>query len=296
MSVKKGLGRGFESLIPTDLLDESFDPTSEQDEQISELRQIKLSQIVADPDQPRRQFDKESLEGLSASILQHGVLQPIVVTPSGDGYQIVAGERRYRAAKLAKLDKIPALVRTLSGQHRLEISLIENLQRKDLNPIEAATAYIKLRNQFNLTFEEIGKRMGNKSLSSISNTTRLLGLPTVVLNALREGKVSEGQMRPFIGFDDSIVEGLLPRIIREGWTSRFAEQFSVNLRKSGAKDISSTSGTVVQSQYEPDIRRLAKHFHTDIKVKTSNKGYGQIIINFKDEKDFRRIQSMLEKD
>ncbi len=296
MSLKKGLGRGFESLIPTDLLDESFDPTSKQDEQISELRQIKLSQIVVDPDQPRKQFDSGLIAELSASITAHGVLQPIVVTPSGDGYQIVAGERRYRAAKLANLDKIPALVRTLSGQHKLEISLIENLQRTDLNPIEAATAYMKLRNQFNLTFEEIGKRMGNKSLSAISNTTRLLGLPATVLSALREGKVSEGQMRPFIGIDDRLVEQLLPRIIKEGWTSRYAEQYAVNMRKSDTKDLTTSPGTVIQSPYEPDIQRMAKQFHTDVRVKTSKKGYGQIIIDFKDEKDFRRIQGMLEKD
>ncbi|CAN5415919.1 stage 0 sporulation protein Spo0J [soil metagenome] len=296
MSVKKGLGRGFESLIPTDLLDESFDPTSKQDEQISELRQIKLSQIVVDPDQPRKQFDSSLIAELSASIAEHGVLQPIVVTPNGDGYQIVAGERRYRAAKLANLDKIPALVRTLSGQHKLEISLIENLQRTDLNPIEAATAYMKLRNQFNLTFEEIGKRMGNKSLSAISNTTRLLGLPASVLSALREGKVSEGQMRPFIGIDDRLVEQLLPRIIKEGWTSRYAEQYAVNMRKSDVKDLKASPGTLIQSPYEPDIQRMAKQFHTDVRVKTSKKGYGQIIIDFKDEKDFRRIQEILEKE
>jgi ParB family chromosome partitioning protein len=295
VSVKKGLGRGFESLIPTDLLDESFDPTSKQDEQISELRQIKLSQIHVDPDQPRKQFDQAAIEELAASIEEHGILQPIVVTPSSDGYQIVAGERRYRAATLAKLDKIPALVRTLSGQHKLEISLIENLQRTDLNPIEAATAYMKLRNQFNLTFEEIGKRMGNKSLSAISNTTRLLGLPISVLNALREGKVSEGQMRPFIGIDDNIVEALLPRIIKEGWTSRYAEQYAVNLRKSDVKDPAAAPNTIVESPYEPDIKRLATRFHTGVHVKTSKKGYGQIIIDFKDEKDFKRIQSMLEK-
>ena len=295
MSLKKGLGRGFESLIPTDLLDESFDPTSKQDDQISELRQIKLSEIVVDPDQPRKQFDSSLIAELSASIAEHGVLQPIVVTPSGDGYQIVAGERRYRAAKLANLDKIPALVRTLSGQHKLEISLIENLQRTDLNPIEAATAYMKLRNQFNLTFEEIGKRMGNKSLSAISNTTRLLGLPATVLSALREGKVSEGQMRPFIGIDDRLVEQLLPRIIKEGWTSRYAEQYAVNMRKSDIKDLTTSPGTVIQSPYEPDIQRMAKQFHTDVRVKTSKKGYGQIIIDFKDEKDFRRIQGILEK-
>jgi ParB family chromosome partitioning protein len=292
--IKKGLGRGFESLIPMDLLDESFDPTSKQDDQISELRQIKLSQIVADPDQPRKQFDSVLLEDLAASIREHGIVQPIVVIPKGDGYQIVAGERRFRAAKLINLDKIPALVRTLTDQHRLEISLIENLQRKDLNAIEAATAYIKLRNQFNLTFEQIGKRMGNKSTSAISNTTRLLTLPPTARMALRDGKVSEGQMRPFIGMDDELVETILPRIIRESWTARYSEQFATNLRQSGAKTPISP-GTVVESAYEPDIKRLAKRFAADIHVKTGTKGNGQIIIDFKDEKDFHRIQSMLEK-
>src|SRR3990167_2208320 len=118
MSVKKGLGRGFASLIPTELLDESFDPTAAQDEQISELRHIKLSEIVADPEQPRRHFDEVSLDEMAASIKEHGILQPIVVTPYQGSYQIVAGERRYRASQLAGLDKIPALVRTLSGQHK----------------------------------------------------------------------------------------------------------------------------------------------------------------------------------
>ena len=192
MSVKKGLGRSFESLIPTDLLDESFDPTAAQDEQVSELRHIKISEIVADPEQPRRQFDQESLEELAASIREHGILQPIVVMPFDGGYQIVAGERRYRASKLAGKDKIPALVRTLTGQHKLELSLIENLQRKDLNIIETATAYQKLRDQFNLNLEEIGKRVGNKSTSAVSNTLRLLKLPKKVLEALADGRLSEG--------------------------------------------------------------------------------------------------------
>jgi len=295
MSVKKGLGRGFESLIPTDLLDESFDPTSKQDEQISELRQIKLSQIANDPDQPRKQFEASALEDLAASIREHGVLQPIVVTPKGDGYQIVSGERRYRAAKSIGLDKIPALVRTLTNQHRLEISLIENLQRKDLNAMEAATAYAKLRDQFNMTLEQIGKRMGNKSVSAISNTVRLLHLPSRVRKALREGTVNEGQMKPFVGVDAALVESILPRIIRENWTARYAEQFAANLRHSGIKDLKSSPGTVIQSPYESDIQRLTKYLATDVKVKTSMKGDGQIIIKFKDEKEFRRIQDILEK-
>ena len=109
---KHGLGRTFESLIPTDLLDESFDPTATQDQQVSDLRQIKLDQIIVDPDQPRKQFNPTEMEELTASIVEHGVLQPIIVNPHGSGYQIVAGERRFHAAKRAGLDKIPALVRT----------------------------------------------------------------------------------------------------------------------------------------------------------------------------------------
>jgi ParB family chromosome partitioning protein len=136
---KTGLGRGFESLIPTELLDESFDPTASEDGQVSDLRLIKLSEIIADPNQPRRSFDEDSLEELAASIKEHGVLQPIVVTPHQGSYMVVAGERRFRAAGMAQLEKIPALVRTLNNQHKLEVSLIENLQRRDLNPLETAS-------------------------------------------------------------------------------------------------------------------------------------------------------------
>ena len=174
---KKGLGRSFDSLIPTDLLDESFDSSVSQDDQTSDLRYLKLSEITADPNQPRRHFDESSIAELTASIAEHGVLQPIVVTVSGKGYQIVAGERRFRAAMSAGLEKIPAIVRTLSDQHRLELSLIENIQRRDLSPIETAVAYAKLRDQFNLTLDEIGDRVGSKSVSAVSNTLRLLKLP-----------------------------------------------------------------------------------------------------------------------
>ena len=151
MSAKKrGLGRGFSSLIPDDILDESFDPTAIEDERISDLRQIKISQVFPDPDQPRRNFDQEALDRLAISIGEHGVLQPIVVIPRGDKYMIVAGERRWRAANIAKLDKIPALVRTLSDQHKLELSLIENIQRSDLNPIETATGNCEINSIYRL--------------------------------------------------------------------------------------------------------------------------------------------------
>ena len=194
MPAKKGLGRGFDSLIPTELLDESFDPTAEQDERVSDLRYIKLASIMPDPDQPRREFDDDALVELSKSIKEHGVLQPVVVRPHGDGYMIVAGERRFRASKLAKLDRIPALVRTLSGQHRLELSLIENIQRRDLNPLETATAYLKLRDQFNLILDDIGKRVG-KTSAAIANTMRLLRLPGAVRDVVARGETTRSEER-----------------------------------------------------------------------------------------------------
>ena len=144
------------------------------------LKELKLSDISPDPDQPRRNFDKEKLEDLSNSIKIHGVLQPIVVIEKGLKFVIVAGERRYRASKLAGLEKIPAIVRDLSDQNRLELSLIENIQRDNLNVLETAEAYQKLREQFNLTANQIGERVGGRSESAVLNTLRLLNLPKIV--------------------------------------------------------------------------------------------------------------------
>lgn len=294
-AVKKGLGRGFESLIPVDLLDESFDPTVSQDQQVSELRHIKLSEISVDPDQPRRQFDDEALQELSASIIEHGILQPIIVMPFKGGYQVVAGERRYRASKLAGLDKIPALVRTLSGQHKLELSLIENLQRRDLNVLETATAYLKLRDQFNLTLEQIGQRVGKKSISSVSNTMRLLRLPLLVRTALAEGRVREGQVRPLIGLDDDLINALLPQIIQEEWSARRTEQYLVQLKKSGTGDTTKPKKVMIETPYSDDVARIATRFGAPVQVRTNAKGAGHITIKFGSDEEFRRIQTLLEK-
>lgn len=295
MSVnKKGLGRGFASLIPTELLDESFDPTAAQDDKVSELRHIKLTEIVADPNQPRREFEESALGELAASIREHGILQPIIVTPKNGGYQIVAGERRFRAAQMADLDKIPALVRTLSDQHKLELSLIENLQRRDLNVLETATAYLKLRDQFNLTLEQIGQRVGGKSTSSVSNTLRLLRLPESVRQALIEGKLREGQARPLINLDAKIIEQVLPTILKEEWSARKIEQFLVQSKKGqpqSAKDEAAKPINVVP--YEDDTNRLVKRLSADVSVKTNSRGAGQIVIRFKSDHDFKRIQKLL---
>jgi ParB family transcriptional regulator, chromosome partitioning protein len=290
---KKGLGRSFSSLIPTELLDESFDPTAAQDEKMSELRHIKLSEIVPDPDQPRRSFDEAALDEMTASIKEHGVLQPIVVTPHGGGYQIVAGERRYRASQKAGLAKIPALVRTLSNQHKLELSLIENLQRRDLNVLETATAYLKLRDQFNLTLEQIGTRVGGKSISAISNTLRLLRLPDAVRELLLEGKLTEGQARPLIGTDDSVILKVLPQILKEEWSARRIEQFIVDLKKGQNNSEVKNKKALPIIAHDKDIQHLQKRFSTNVKIRTNTKGAGQIVIGFKDEEEFERIQKLL---
>lgn len=293
MSIKKGLGRGFDSLIPTELLDESFDPTAAQDGQVSDLRHIKLSEIAANADQPRREFDESALEGLRDSIKAHGILQPIVVTPHNGGYQIVAGERRYRASKMAGLDKIPALVRTLTNQHKLELSLIENLQRQDLNVLETATAYLKLRDQFNMTLEQIGQRVGGRSISGVSNVLRLLRLPDSVKQAIMERKITEGQARPLIGLDTEVVEEILPQILKEEWSARKVEQFVVQVKKAAKEPKKADRKKIMQTPYEADTKRLVKRLKTDVNVKTNSKGAGQIVIKFKDDKEFQRLQKML---
>lgn len=293
MAVKKGLGRSFSSLIPTDLLDESFDPTADQDEQVSDLRQIKLTEIQPDPDQPRRRFDEVALEGLSESLRVHGVLQPIVVTPYEGGYMIVAGERRWRAAKMIGLDKIPALVRTLSSQHRLELSLIENLQRADLNPLETATAYVKLRDQFNLTLEQMSERVGDKSVSAISNTIRLLKLPDFVRKEIAEGNLSEGQARPLIPLEPELIAQVLPRIIKENWSSRTVEQYLVQLKQANQNKAKHVE-KIVNKAYADEVVRLHKRFNAAVNVHTSAKGNGIISIKFKNDKEFRRLLSLLE--
>lgn len=291
---KRGLGRGFSSLIPDELLDESFDPTASQDQQVSDLRQIKIDTIVADPEQPRRHFDDKALDELAASIKEHGVLQPIVVIARGDGYMIVAGERRWRAATQAGLVKIPALVRTLSDQHKLELSLIENLQRKDLNPLETATAYLKLRDQFNMTLEQIATRMGVGAVSTVSNKLRLLKLHAKARSALATGVLSEGQARPLIGISDAIIEEVLPRIIKEQWSARRIEQFIVDLKQSPAPTAKKQS--TQEASHAQEIKRLTHHFAAPIKIRSNSKGAGTITIPFKDADDFERLQQLLASD
>ena len=255
----KGLGRGFESLIPTDLIDEEFDLTAKDDKKESQLKELKLSDIVRDEEQPRREFSEESIQALANSIKEHGILQPIVVTREDGKYKIVAGERRWRAAKLAGLDKIPAIVRTLDSQNRLELSIIENAQREDLNPLELATAYAKLANQFNLTTEDIATKVG-KSEVSIQSYMRLLNLPDFAKQIMIKEKLSEGVMRPLTSRDEATIKKVLPKIVKEGWTARKVERYFATTKKQ------SSAAAIKRYQYAKEEDALTTKFSIPVKI------------------------------
>ncbi|MES2876197.1 MAG: ParB/RepB/Spo0J family partition protein, partial [Patescibacteria group bacterium] len=191
------------------------------------------------------------------------------------------------ASQTAGKDSIPALVRTLSAQHKLELSLIENIQRRDLNPLETATAYAKLRDQFNLTLEEIGARVGGKSISAISNTLRLLKLPHNVKQAVAEGILTEGQARPLIGIDQSVADTLLPLIMSEHWSARRIEEHIAAGRPVEAK-----------AGRKPSVRpltheRLSKRFNANVLTQQNAKGVGRIVIEFKNDDERERIEQQL---
>ncbi len=275
------LGRGFESLIPTDLIDEEFDPTALEDSRSGKLVELKIDKIVRDEDQPRKEFDNEAMALLADSIREHGVLQPIVVVKEGENYKIVAGERRWRASKMAGLSTMPAIVRTLDSQNRLELSIIENAQREDLNAIELATAYAKLKNQFNLSVSEIAKRLG-KSESGVMNTLRLLNLSEAAKKSMLKHNLTEGVMRPLVSAEAELVERVLPKIIEEGWTARKVERFVAENKKNSSKKIIKTN---TFAKYED---RLSTKFNAKVKVRGRS-----ITIACKNEEELRRLMDSL---
>lgn len=278
---KKGLGRGFESLIPTDLVSEEFDPTSSEDAKVSKLVELKIEDVVRDEAQPRKSFDKTALQELADSIAEHGVLQPIVVVKSGKKYQIVAGERRWRASQLAGKETIPAIVRTLDGQSRLEMAIIENAQREDLNPIELATAYAKLKEQFNLTNEEIGKRVG-KSAASVVNTMRLLKLPDEAKKAMQEHNLMEGPMRPLISLDRETVLDVLPKMIEGEWSARKVEQYvAENKKKSSTKAMKT-------NEYLKEEAKLSRAYDCDVRIRGRS-----VTLSARNDKEFRELLAKL---
>ena len=212
---KTGLGRGLDALIDTSHVDTNGS---------SSISEIEISKIVANPDQPRRTFDEEAMEELSNSIREHGVISPITLRDNGDGtYMIIAGERRFRASKLAGLERIPAYIRTAKDEQVMEWSLIENIQREDLDAIEIALAYQRLMDEYNLTQERMSERVGKKR-ATVANYLRLLKLPAEIQVGIKEKKIDMGHARAILGTPSAEKQlALYQRILREGLSVRKVE-------------------------------------------------------------------------
>jgi len=277
---KRGLGRGFESLISAD-----FDKTLLTPE--DRIEKIAVDALQPSPYQPRRHFDDTALQELASSLKRHGVVQPLVVTPVKNGkYTLIAGERRWRAAQIAKLKTVPAVVRSSKELEQLEIALIENVQRVDLNPLEQAISIERLREQFSLTYEDIAKRLG-KATSTVSNIVRLLQLPESAKQALMEGKISEGHARVILSLKGDAIrqEYLVKTIISQGWSVRQAEQFASSV-KAGIKE---SKPAAKQTQNEtPATKSLSKKLGTPVTLKRTAKG-GKLEIAFKNDDELKRI-------
>lgn len=285
MAKQTGLGRGFDTLLPTD-----FDPSVllDKNEQIHKLAITSLSPNV---DQPRRTFDEETLKELSESIKRHGILQPLVVQPLEAGkYEIIAGERRFRAAQKAGLKTVPAIVRSAVAQERLEIALIENVQRVDLSPLEQAVSILKLHEQFNLPYAEVAQRLG-KAETTVSNIVRLLQLPPAAQEALQAGRISEGHARAILALkgDPNQQVRLLELIEGQGWSVREAERY-VTAIKQGAKTVQKATEKVQTTT--PATEQLSKTLKAPVNIRRTAKG-GRLEIRFKSDTDLDRIIKLL---
>ena len=223
--IQRGLGRGLGALLGEDVVAEAPQPTEAAQPQapVDAVRMLPIGQSDPNRDQPRRSFDENALKELAASIEAVGVLQPIIVAPSGDRFTIIAGERRYRASRLAGLDEIPAIVRDWDSQKRLEAALIENLQRDDLNPVEEAMGVRQLMDEAGLTQERAAERLG-KSRPAVANLLRLLTLPDSVKALLAEGKLSAGHARALVTVDPRRQVQLANLTVQQGWSVRQLER------------------------------------------------------------------------
>lgn len=277
----KGLGRGINAFFP--------DLDVKEEEKIQE---IVLTELRPNPYQPRKNFQKEAIQELAASIKEHGILQPLIVRKSIKGYEIVAGERRYRAAKEARFEKVPAVVRDLNEQQMMEFALLENLQREDLNPIEEALAYQMLMDELNVTQEQLAKRLG-KSRPYIANYVRLLTLPSFVQEMIAYGNLSMAHGRTLLTIkDEEQLKLLLKRIEKEGLNVRQLEQIVQQMNQR----VSRETKKVKRERnifFEERETLLREKFGTGVKIKETKKEKGKIEIEFFDKEDLNRILELL---
>jgi ParB family chromosome partitioning protein len=273
---RQALGRGLKALIP-----------QAEESRGDEIRQIPVSAIQPNPYQPRRDFDEEGLQELAGSISEKGVLQPITVRDMDQGFQLVAGERRWRAAQIAGLREIPALIRELSDREVMEIALIENLQREDLNPIEEAEAYQVLMREFELTQEQVAKAVG-KGRPTIANRLRLLRLPEIVRRWVSGGELSPGHAKVLLMLDEERAIELGRRSVDEGWSVRQLEEYLQTKKTETAR--STRSPRLVQES--PLLREVEERLEgvlgTKVKIK-DRQGKGKIEVEYYSTEELNRI-------
>ncbi len=301
MGRQSGLGRGLGALIPPktstqqaqDMMDVaepvvpaqsmSFENLADfDDHHQTSLHIVPLDQIDANPHQPREQFDHNHLEDLVSSIQRHGVMQPLVATRGKDGrYELIAGERRLRAARIAGLATVPVIVRTATEQEKLELAIIENVQRQDLNPVEEARAYLRLQNEFNLTQDDIAHRVA-KSRPQITNTIRLLQLPGEILQALNEGKISPSNARTLLSLttDQERME-LFHAMLEGNFTVRQTEARVPHVRSRSSKQ---NDPNITATEH--DLRAI---FGTRVHIKRDARGEGEVRITFLNDEDLSEI-------
>jgi ParB family chromosome partitioning protein len=276
-----GLGRGLASLIPQR-------PTA-----IAAPAEIPVARIRPNPYQPRRRFDDAELERLAASIREHGVLQPVLVTEILDGYQLIAGERRVRAAELAGLERIPAVVRQLADRDQLELALVENLQREDLDPIETAHAYRQLIEEFAFTQEALAQRV-SRARSTVANTLRLLDLDDAVQGAVGEGRISEGHARALGGAERAAQPTLLGVVEARDLSVRETEELVRRVRERGDRETDADPGRPRST--DPELERVEEDLRqalgTKVRLARRRRG-GRIVIEYYSDEELGRLYERL---
>ncbi|MDI6786270.1 MAG: ParB/RepB/Spo0J family partition protein [bacterium] len=288
---KKVLGRGISALFAE--IGDLENMEKEEESEIRGIKEVKLDEIKPSEYQPRYQFDSEKLEELAQSIKEKGIIQPIIVRNSDSGYEIIAGERRFRAASMAGLDKIPVVIKEVSSDEAIEIALIENIQREDLNPIEEAKAYQRLIDEFKLTQEDLAFKVG-KNRTSITNVLRLLKLPTEIQKAVEENIISMGHARALINVEEKKLQLLLfKKVVKKNLSVRQIEDIIKTIKNVSRETIKNRTEDPIVKSYE---RILMESLGTKVFIKQNkDKKSGKIEIIYFSLDDIERILEKLEK-
>ncbi len=287
---RRSLGRGLDSILQSPETDITSRDIS-GDFVAGAVAEIDINLIETNPFQPRTEFDETALRELAQSIKEQGVIQPVTVRKLGyNKYQLISGERRLRASKMAGLTKIPAFIRVANDEQMLELALIENIHRENLNAIEVAISYQRLIDECSLTQEEVSEKVG-KSRSAVANFLRLLKLPPEVQLAIRDGHISMGHARALININDKEEQlKLLQQIIMDEMTVRQTEEMADKAKGRADKERKQTN--FIPEHFKSKIKTLSQTLNTKVKVKRDIKGHGSVVIDFKDEAEFDRIMEL----